>query len=246
MILITGYENPDLDVTACAYGYAELLRHQGKKAEAGLFGTPQREAEFALNHFHVSIPNGEDIIAKADAIVLVDTSHLNDVPESIPIEKVIEIIDHRLINDAEKFPNAKCQIEAVGSCATLIAERFQEENATPSEIAAGMLYSAIISNTVNFMAGTTTERDRKMATWLLEHVRLSKAYIHDMFKYKSNFTKPIKEILLDDSTTREVGGKTTNILQLEIVDVEEVVKEREEELKRIVREVKEETNVDVA
>ena len=245
MLLITGYENPDVDVVACAYGYAELLTRQGKKARAALFGTPQSEAEFALNYFKISLPNGEKLYKNSDSVILVDTSHLNDVPESIPIEKIIEIIDHRTLNDAEKFPNAKCQIEAVGSCATLVAERFKKENIDPSEIAAGMLYSAIVSNTVNFMAGTTTERDKGMAEWLFARVHLPETHIHDMFAYKSNFTKPIKEILLDDATTRKVGGKTINILQLEIINAEQLVREHEEELKRIIREIKKEDGTDI-
>ncbi len=245
MILVTGYENPDLDVVACAYGYAEFLVRKGRVAEAGLFGAPQPEAQFVLEYFNIEIPDGEDLYRRSDQVTLVDTSHINDVPDIISIEKVSEVIDHRTINDAEKFINAEIHIEAVGSCATLIAEKFQKERILPSKAAAGMLYSAIISNTVNFMATTTTERDKQTASWLLNHISLPETHIHDMFAYKSRLTRPVKDILVDDSTIREVGGKFVNILQLEIVGVEKFVEQNADELKRIVREVKEETKADI-
>ena len=71
----------------------------------------------------------------------------------------IEVVDHRAVNEADKFQNAKIQIEMVGSAATLIAEKFLHATTSTSPESAALLYSAIISNTINFQANVTTDRD---------------------------------------------------------------------------------------
>ena len=83
-------------------------------------------------------------------IVLVDTSTLTTIDKRITPSQVVEIIDHRMIHDTSAFKNARVLIEIVGAAATLVAERFQKEKITPSNEAAILLHTAIISNTLNF------------------------------------------------------------------------------------------------
>ena len=67
MILVTAYERPDLDGTACAFAYAEFLQKSRKDAICGIFGNPHREAQFVLERFDIkSLGNGEKLIGKAD------------------------------------------------------------------------------------------------------------------------------------------------------------------------------------
>jgi len=127
-ILITGYVNPDLDAVAGTIAYSEFLNKTGKNTTVGLIGEPHEEARYILDRYTIKYP---EIIENADnfnEVILVDASDLIGIEGKIAPEKVIEIIDHRKIHEADKFPNAKVQIELVGSASTLVAERFIKNN----------------------------------------------------------------------------------------------------------------------
>ena len=196
-ILVTGGEEPDIDAAACAYAYAELLRHEGKDALAVSFGRPHIEAEFVFDFLKIpGLAKGDAEVKECKEVILVDASELHVISPAIDPKKVIQIIDHRKSNDAHKFPNAKVQIELVGAAATLIAEKFFAKKQTPSREAAVLLYSAIVSNTINFKANLTTDRDRKMANWLKPLCGIPENYIHQMFEHKSAFKGSINDPLL--------------------------------------------------
>ena len=165
MIIVTSYENPDTDGCGGALAYAELLRAQGKDAEARFFAAPSLEAQYIFTQLKEIklIPFSATL---DDEIVLVDASespYLHFLPT---FEKVMEVIDHRKINDVETFKNAKVQIELVGAADTLVTERFVQAKITPSPEVALFMYSGIVSNTLNFQSPNHTERDVKMAEWL--------------------------------------------------------------------------------
>lgn len=229
-LLITSYPNPDLDGTACMVGYAELLRAQGREATAGIIGTPHTEAQHVAERFHISLPTEVDP-RDYEEIVLVDTSTLTDQDPRLPIERVLEIIDHRQLHEGEKFPKAKLQIELVGSAATLIVERFRQANIIPSREAAHLLYGAIASNTVNFKANVTTERDHQAAAWLRTLYPIPDDFIAVMFQAKSNLEgSALHETLVGDSSFREVGGRKIGIGQLEVVGAKHLVETRYQDL----------------
>jgi len=237
--LITAYENPDLDGTACAYAYAEFLIKNGRNVVAGIYGKIHREAQFVFDKFNIEpIADADELIDEADSIIIVDASDIRGLSDKINPEKVIEIIDHRKVNEADKFPNAKVQIELVGSAGTLIAEKFYVSDTAISKESAALLYSAIVSNTINFKANVTTDRDHKMSDWLQSQFELPGNYIHEMFKFKSTFTQPLSEIIEGDFSTPEFRGIKVGIAQLEIVNAEEFVNENFLELKSIMNGLK--------
>ncbi len=233
-ILVTGYESPDLDGVACAFGYAEFLSKKGTEAIAVAFGNLQREAEFVLRSTNSNFPpKGEELIVNDTPIILVDASDLVGISKKIDPKQVIEIFDHRLINDAEKFINATKHIEAVGSCATLIAERFFAEEVPISEAAAIALYAAIISNTINFHASVTTDRDRKMAAWLKEKASIPTNFTHAMFEYKSQITKPLKDFFDQTIAHFTFNKQKIVIVQIELIDAENFVRNNQKEISRV-------------
>jgi len=245
VILVTAYENPDLDGTACTFAYAEFLNKTGKEAIAGLFGEPHREAKFVLKTFCIpALKNASDIYDSIKDVVLVDASDLGGLSTELNPNDIIEIIDHRLINEVHNFPNAKVQIELVGSAATLVAEKFVKFKVDISKEAAALLYSAIISNTINFNAGVTTERDRKMSEWLKTKFILPKNYTHLMFKDKSVFRESLKDTIVGDFATFSFNGKIVGIAQLEILSVGNFMEQNKGEIKNILIELKNEKKLD--
>lgn len=245
-LLVTPYKNPDLDGTACAFGYAEFLRNNGKNVVAAIFGKPHREAQFVLNKFIIpSFENAEKVVNNVDGIIIVDASDLRGLSDKIQPDKVVEIIDHRKIHEAHKFPNAKAQIELVGSAATLIAEKFYNNKTTISPESSALLFSAIISNTINFQANVTTERDHKMADWLKTKLSLPYDYAHEMFSDKSQFKKSLKETIIDDFATFNFNNHDLGIAQLEIINVNEFIRENLVKIKKILEELKKEKSLDL-
>ncbi|HLD88902.1 MAG TPA: DHH family phosphoesterase, partial [Candidatus Nanoarchaeia archaeon] len=196
-VLVTSYVNPDLDGIASSYAYAELLRKTGINAVAGIFGKPHTEAEFVFSKIDVKLMKGDKLIKACDGVVLVDVSSAHNMSKKINPKKVVEIIDHRE-QKARDFPNAKMQIERVGACATLIAEKFYDKKIKISKESALFLYSAIVSNTINFKGRVTTKRDKNLAEWLKQFFEMPKNHVYEMFKYKSKIGSSLKRFMIQD------------------------------------------------
>lgn len=145
-----------------------------------------------------------------DQVILVDTDEVDGINDN----KIIEVIDHRKIHNVDRLKNLKRkQIELVGACATLIAEKFYKGKIEPSQESAALLYSAIVSNTINFQGRVTTVRDRAMFQWLEGFIDIDNNYIEEMFKAKSN---------LGDRSLKEVKKEGNyNYIFFTIIDVVE-------------------------
>jgi len=236
MILTTSYTNPDLDGLACAVAMAEFLRQQGRAARAAIFGIASLEARWFLETFVISTPpDGRPLLAAGAAVVLLDASNPLDL--AFPVGVVVEIIDHRQAHRADAFPNAKdVQIELVGSCATLVTERMRAAHVVPTRDTARLLSGAIASNTVNFRAPVTTDRDRAAFTWLAPVAELPTTFINDMFVAKSDLRGDrLREALVGDYTVKEFGGHRIIGFQLEASGIAELYRARRAEIETIMR-----------
>ena len=226
-ILVTCYVNPDLDGVAGAVAYAEFLQQSGQTATAGIIGTPHDEAIYVLDRFAMPYPKALPDANSFQDVILVDASDLNGLEGRINPQQVVEIIDHRQLHEAGKFPHAKAQIELVGAAATLVTERFMQANTTISKPAAILLYAAIISNTLNFKASVTTDRDHAAAAWLNRTAQLPDTFWKELFTAKSDLSGTrLAERIAGDFAWFELGGKRVGIAQLEIIGAERLVRER--------------------
>lgn len=244
-IITTSYKNADLDGVACAVAYAEFLNKRGKEAKVEISGRPHMEAQFVLDKFNISVDLEMSEIMPADSqVIFLDASDTESLPNGIKAEQVIEVIDHRQFNDTGKFINAKIQLELVGACATLIAEKFFNSGTAVSKESTALLYGAIASNTLNFKGNVTTERDIKIARWLKDQVEIPESFVYEMFSYKSNLDKPLKEILISDFKIFDLSGNKISIAQLEILDKGDYVKNNLDEIKQVLQELKNEQKLD--
>lgn len=243
-IIVTSYVDPDLDGFACTLAYAEFLNKTGTPAAAKIFGDPHVEAQYLMDKFDFAYPPNVEL-SELSKIALVDASELRDLDRFIKPENVIEVIDHRKVNDSAKFENAKIQIETVGAAATLIAEKFYEKYIDMSVLSATLLYGAIVSNTLDFRIDITTERDRSMAEWLNKKLHFGKEFAQDMFRAKSDMTgEKLSERIEADFAWFELGQIKIGLGQLEIVDAKELVKNRTGEIIEILHRLKTENSLD--
>ena len=230
--VICSYVDPDLDGVACSVGMEELFRARGVDAAAVVIGTPSQEAAWVCERFRIPVPpEGSSRLVDSD-VVLVDASDPDDLAASFPIESVVEIIDHRQVHKAGDFPNAsRVQIELVGSCATLVAERLRENKIAPSMGAARLLAGAIISNTIDFRSPGTTDRDRAAFEWLAPFASLPDNFAREMFLAKSDLSgDKLRQALEGDWAEKEFCGTRIGIFQLEAANVEAVVRTRKQEI----------------
>ena len=229
-ILVTSYITPDLDGAACCHrvrGFFEYERHGGGRGHYGRI--PPRSGTYwsAREHHAHFLTDAHGY----ERIVLVDTSNLSMFEGNILPERVIELIDHRDVHQAELFPNAKVQIEKVGAAATLVAERFIKFGTPLSKAAATLLFGAVASNTLNFKSSRTTKRDADAFVWLGKQSGLDARFIHKMFVVKSDLQgECLSDGLWSDYSWYTFGGKTVIIAQLEIIGAKKLAKEREKEI----------------
>ena len=244
-LLVTAYVSPDLDGVAGAMAYAEFLNKTGIPARVAFFGELHEEARYVLDRFGIAYPESISDTNAFEQVILVDASDLNGLEGKVPPEKVIEIYDHRKIHEADKFPNAKAQIELVGAAATLIAEKFISQGIEISKESAILVCGAILSNTLNFQAGVTTKRDHVAYAWLNERAGLPEDFWKDLFEAKSDLSdEKLRERIVGDFAHFTLGGKHIGIAQIEMIGAGELVEKREEEILSVLRDMVEEMSLD--
>ena len=246
MILVTSYQDPDLDGTACAVGEAEVLLLKDQEAVAGVFGKLHKETEALIQTFGLERPlYADELVDRADEIVIVDASDLRGLSPRIDPKKVTRVIDHRKDFSRGDFPNADFQIELVGSAATLVTEHFVDQPVAPSRTAAYLLAGAIVSNTVNFQSNVTTSRDRAMYEWLRGQVEIPDTFVEMLFESKSTFThEHLFEEIEHDVAWFLFGDKKIGIAQLEIVRAGQFLDEFSQEILTVIKRLEEQNQLD--
>lgn len=245
MRVVTAYLNPDLDGTACAIAYAELLRVDDPLVTAVLHGLPDKEARAALAHWHIDPPMDRGEIAAAEAVILVDTSNLSDLPEGFDASRVVEIVDHRELTEFHAFPNARAQVELVGAAATLIAEKFHAAGKIPAISTAGLLVGAISSNTLHLRTSNTTERDRAMFAWTQQLSGVDDGYFAMLRRARSAYAPgELAEYLWNDRSVRTTQSSHVIILQIEAEQAEKLLHDRRSEVEGVLTRVHDEERPD--
>lgn len=217
----TASDFADLDGLACAIAYTELLRLEGKEAEAIIPGEINASVTDEIKGWDYEYKKSPSKDIKW--FVLVDTTHNVVIPE-FTRDNLIEIYDHH-IWDRDFWRQRlgdKAVIEKVGAAATLIWEEFvkREKTDSISQTSARLIYAAIISNTLNFKANVTTQRDIKTFKDLKEKANLPENWAEKYFGdlEKGVWEDPRKTILNDTKKPQyyEGLGKKITIGQVEL------------------------------
>lgn len=181
--LVMGNGAADLDSMASSIAYAYFLNvREGDRIVVPVI--PILRADFKLrseavyvfdragidpkNLIFMDDINFEEVVKRADGLVLVDQNQLPDLLSHLE-DKVAIILDHHRNKDL--YPNAvKRLIEPVGSTATLVGEELIAHcpNIIDEHLAL-LLWGTILLDTVNLdhKAGRVTSRDEQTASVLL-------------------------------------------------------------------------------
>lgn len=230
-ILVFGHQNPDTDAITSAISYAYLLNQQGLEAEAVALGQVNEETAYALNEFGQEAPRViESIGTQTDTVALVDHNESQQSVADLAEVEVHSVVDHHKIGDFTSAAPLTFIAKPYGCSQTIIFELFQEKGIEiPKEIA-GLMLSAIISDTLLFKSPTTTDKDQEVGLALAEIAGVDvEAYGLALLKSGTNVdAKSASEIADGDAKSFEMDGKPVRIGQINVVDVDDVLKRKDE------------------
>lgn len=230
-ILIVGHKNPDTDSISSAIAYAELKTKLGSQVEAVRLGSINGETQFALNTFNVKEPRlVEEVAAEAEEVILVDHNERQQSASDIEKVRVIEVIDHHRIANFETSNPLYYRAEPVGSTATIINKLYKENKVELTKEIAGILLSAIISDTLLLKSPTSTEQDAAAARELAEIAGVNfETYGLDLLKAGADLSdKTISQLISLDAKEFQLGNSKVEIAQVNAVDVNDVLARQEE------------------
>lgn len=231
MKYIIGHKSPDTDTVVSAIAYS-IFKENGYKP--AIPGQLNEETRFVLEKFGFEAP---ELLESAgeNEFVLVDHNEEAQRIEGLISDKVIEVVDHHKMN----FSNSKpipIIVKPYGSTATIISEMFLRKDRDIDENLAGLLLSAILSDTVIFKSPTTTEEDRKIASVLADIavVENIEQYGIELVKKKAQVSsKSAEEIIRTDFKDFNIKDKKIGVGQIELVETKEIEAKKNEILGKL-------------
>ncbi len=246
-ILVFGHKNPDTDTICSAIAYAELKKELGYDAEAVRLGEVNSETQYALDYFKVDTPRlVQKVTEETDKVILVDHNERGQSADDIEGVKVLEVIDHHRIANFETADPLYYRAEPVGCTATIIKKLYKENNVVIPKDIAGLMLSAIISDSLLFKSPTCTEEDIQAAKELAEIANVElETYGMAMLKAGADVSSKTAEQLISlDAKPFNIGGNKVIIAQVNTVDPQDVLA-RQDEVEAAIQSVIDEKELDL-
>ncbi|HCS67434.1 MAG TPA: putative manganese-dependent inorganic diphosphatase [Oribacterium sp.] len=157
-------------------------------------------------------------------VILVDHNEPGQAVEGIESADILEIIDHHKIGAVQTMSPVYFRNQPLGCCSTIITKMYHENGIEIDRTTAGLLMSAIISDTLLFRSPTCTPEDEKTARALADIVGVDiEKYAFDMFSAGSNLKgKTIKEIFYQDFKHFKAGKVDFGVSQVTSLNKEEL------------------------
>ena len=157
-------------------------------------------------------------------VIMVDHNSLSQSAIGIEEAEIIEIIDHHNLSGLGIPVPINFRSRPVGSTCTIIYSMFQEKNIDiPYEIA-GLMLSAILSDTLVLKSPTTTEEDITVAQKLAKLTKLDlNQFGYDLIKVASSIKGlSASDVINQDFKSYNVGNHAFGIAQIMTMDFNEI------------------------
>ncbi len=164
-------------------------------------------------------------------VILLDHNEASQSALGIEEAAVVEIVDHHRVGDIQTTSPIMFLNLPVGSTATIVAERYRELGVTPPEAMAGVLLSAVLTDTVLLKSPTTTDVDRAVAQRLADQLGLDAiGFGLEMFRARAAQTGfSAADAVSRDLKEYRSGDLAIGVAQVETVDADEY-RDRADEL----------------
>lgn len=228
-ILVFGHKNPDTDSIMSALILESLENHWGiYSTKACRLGKINKETEFALNYFKVEAPELLESVEPGQKVILVDHNEFCQSVPGIENAKIEKVIDHHRIADFQTADPLFFMAQPVGCTATILYEVYKMNNVEISPTIAGLMLSAIISDTLLLKSPTTTIKETRLVDELAKIAGVDyKVYGLEMLKAGTDLSDYSAEELINiDAKCVEMNGNKVKIAQVNTVDIEDVLKKQ--------------------
>ncbi len=237
-IYVVGHLNPDTDSVCSAIAYAHFLRERHKhNIIACRAGSLNSETKFVLKKFKEKTPQLLKDATNKNIIIL-DHNEIHQAVKNIRDANILEIIDHHRIGDVETIHPIPFENEPRGSTSSIIADRFSWFRIPISRRYAGLILSAILSDTLLLKSPTTTPKDR---SWARKLAKIAKV---DIQKYGKEMLRSgcdiknhsVNKLILTDFKTYQSHGHKVGIAQIPVIGFGDIMKRKTKllhELKRL-------------
>lgn len=246
-VLIFGHKNPDTDTICSAIAYADLKKQLGMDVEPVRLGEINGETEYALKQFNAEVPRlVEAVAAEVNSVILVDHNERQQSANDITDVRVLEVIDHHRIANFETSDPLYYRCEPVGCTATILNKMYKENGKEIKPGIAGLMLSAIISDSLLFKSPTCTAEDVAAARELAAIAGVdADVYGLEMLKAGADLSdKTVEQLISLDAKEFEMGGSKVEIAQVNAVDPNDVLA-LQAELEAVISKEIEKKNLDL-
>lgn len=228
--LIFGHKSPDTDTVCSALVYEDLKGKLGEDVQARRLGEVNKETQFALDYFDVKAPELLEKVEDGTEVILVDHNEFQQSVDNIEGATIVEVVDHHRISNFETKEPLYFRAEPVGCTATIINKMYKENKVELSKEMAGLLLSAIISDSLLFKSPTCTDEDVAAARELAEIAGVNaETYGLEMLKAGADVSdKSVLELLTMDAKEFTMGAQKVEIAQVNTVDIDTVYEQQKE------------------
>lgn len=230
-ILVLGHKNPDTDSICSAIAYANLKSAIGLNAEPVRLGEINGETKYALDYFQVNVPRlVEKVAAETSQVILVDHNERQQSADDIDQVRILEVIDHHRIANFQTSDPLFYRAEPVGCTTTILNKLYKEHGVEIKKEIAGLMLSAIISDSLLFKSPTCTEQDIAAARELAEIAGVDpEKYGLEMLKAGADLSdKTVEQLISLDAKGFDMGNYKVMVAQVNAVDTNDVLKNKKE------------------
>ena len=218
---VIGHKSPDTDAVCSAITYAYLMRALGYQCEARVAGKLNNETKMVLERFGIEVPKVMTS-AEGERMIMTDHSELQHAIEGMDRARILQIIDHHALGSAVTAAPLYCRIMPVGSTCTVVYTSFKDYGVTIGKDMAGLMLSALLSDTNNMTSTTTSALDSMVYAELLPLTGITDAgrYYSEMSDSLASYSGMTdEEIFFSDykdygaeSVGKEIGVAVVNSL----------------------------------
>lgn len=237
-VIVFGHKNPDTDSICSAIVMADLqTKVRGEEVIPCRLGEINEETKFALKYFGAKEPQLIEKVEEGQTVIMVDHNEFTQTVDGIENAKIDTVIDHHRINNFKTSEPLFYYAQPVGCTSTLLYELYTLNNVKIEPQMAGLMLSAIISDTLLLKSPTTTEKDAKTVKELAKIANIDvEKYGLEMLKAGTNLDKYTEDELIKlDAKKIEKEDVKYIIAQVNTVSIPDVLKRKakiEEEMNK--------------
>ncbi len=181
------------------------------------------------NNFLGMISRRKLLGARKKRMILVDHNEMSQAVDGLMDAEILEVIDHHRIGSLETNGPVYFRNQPLGCTATIITQMYRENNVEIPPAIAGLLCSAIISDTLMYRSPTCTPLDQQICE---ELAQIAGIVVEDhakaMFTAGSDFdNRTDEEIFYQDYKKFVMGSHQVAIGQISSMDEKELLRIRD-------------------